>query len=124
MHLIIGGAYQGKQTFARETYGFGEEQIGTCTQDSVDFSKPCIRAMEAFVWGCVIRGEDAVAVFRENREAWQNSVLIIRDISGGIVPVTKQERAWREQCGRLCQYLSREADRVSRIFCGLEERLK
>ncbi|MBR2131015.1 MAG: hypothetical protein IJ955_00510 [Oscillospiraceae bacterium] len=27
-------------------------------------------------------------------------------------------RAWRQTTGRLCQYLSREAKQVSRIFCG------
>ena len=36
----------------------------------------------------------------------------------------KQQRLWRINTGRLCQYLSKEADKVSRIFCGLEQRLK
>ena len=29
-----------------------------------------------------------------------------------------------EETRRLCQYLAGQADRVSRIFCGLEQRLK
>jgi adenosyl cobinamide kinase/adenosyl cobinamide phosphate guanylyltransferase len=35
-----------------------------------------------------------------------------------------EDRAWRQRTGRLAQYLSREATQVSRIFCGLEQRLK
>ena len=31
---------------------------------------------------------------------------------------------WRQKTGRLSQYLSKEASQVSRIFCGLEQRLK
>ena len=32
--------------------------------------------------------------------------------------------SWRQMNGLLCRYLSGEAARVSRLFCGLEERLK
>ena len=45
-------------------------------------------------------------------------------LAGGVVPMGAENRAWRQRTGRLSQYLSREADRVSRIFCGLELRLK
>jgi len=33
-------------------------------------------------------------------------------------------RAWRDMTGRLCAYLSSEADSVTRMFCGLEQKLK
>ena len=124
MHLIIGGAYMGKLTFVKEIYGFAEEQICDCAAAAPDFSRSCIAHVEEFVRDCVSRGEDPVEFFRDHRQCWQNSVLICRDISGGIVPMDPQHRQWRAQTGRLCQYLSREADRVSRIFCGLEQRLK
>lgn len=124
MHLIIGGAYQGKLDFAKARYHFSPEQICICTPDTIDFSAPCITRAEELVYGCVLRGEDAVSLFRQNREAWKNSVLILRDISGGLVPIEPNERAWREMTGKLCQYLCGEADSVSRIFCGLEQKLK
>lgn len=124
MHLIIGGAYQGKLDFAKATYGFAAQQICVCTPARIDFSKPCITGIQEYVYGCVTRGEDAVTVFKANRASWESSVLIFRDISGGLVPVDKFDRAWREATGKLCQYLSGEATQVSRIFCGLEQRLK
>ena len=124
MKLIIGGAYMGKLHFAKEYYGFSEGQICDCAALEPDFSAKCIRHLEEYVYRCVLRQEDPVAFFRENREKWEHCVLICRDISGGIVPMNREDRQWREKTGHLCQYLSREADRVSRIFCGLEQRLK
>ncbi len=50
--------------------------------------------------------------------------FICRDMFCGVVPMGAETRAWRQDTGRLTQYLSREAEHVSRIFCGLEQRLK
>lgn len=125
MILIIGGAYMGKLDFARKLRPLTGEDIFVCrTSGSIDFSRPCVTRIEEFVYGCVERGEDPVALFEANRPAWQDSILICRDIFCGVVPLDPKERAWRDEAGRLCQYLTKEADRVSRIFCGLEQRLK
>ena len=120
MILIIGGAYQGKLDFARETYGLKDDDIFTCTGESIDFSRRCIDCIEEYVWA----NPDALNHFRENRAQWENSILICQDLSGGVVPMGKENRAWRQNTGRLCQYLAGEAEQVSRIFCGLEQRLK
>lgn len=124
MHLIIGGAYMGKLDFAIKTYGFTPEQICDCANREPDLSFPCLRHLEEYVYRCVQRGEEPMTFFRDNREALSHSVLICRDISGGVVPMEKTDRLWRAAAGQLCQYLSKESDRVSRIFCGLEQRLK
>lgn len=124
MEFITGGAYQGKLTFAKKKYGFGPEQIFPCTQDRIDFSYPCVTHIEEFAYGCVLRGTDPIAYFEAHRAEWAASVLICRDIFCGLVPMDATQRAWREATGRLCQYLTREAGGVSRIFCGLEQRLK
>ena len=124
MELIIGGAYQGKWTFARGHYGFLDSQVCDCALGEPDFTKPCLRHLEALVWRALERGEDPVAFFGQQEEAWKGSVLLCRDISGGIVPLDPRERRWREETGRLCQYLAAKADRVFRVFCGLAETLK
>ena len=67
---------------------------------------------------------DPVGYFETHRENWEDSVLILRDIFCGVVPMGAENRAWRQRTGRLAQYLSKEAKQVSRIFCGLEQRLK
>ena len=120
MILIIGGAYQGKLDFAKETFGITDADVHTCTAGNIDFSKRCIYKIEEFA----ARHDDPIGYFQAHREEWKNSVLILEDIFCGVVPMGAENRAWRQKTGRLAQYLSREADRVSRIFCGLEQRLK
>ena len=120
MFFIIGGAYQGKLDFAKETLGITDADVHTCDWDEIDFSKRCIYKIEVFT----MHHPDPVGYFRANREAWRDSVLILQDIFCGVVPMGAENRAWRQRTGRLAQYLSREATQVSRIFCGLEQRLK
>ena len=125
MDFIIGGAYQGKLTFAKNKYGLKDEDVFTCTEDGhMDLSARCVRHIEEFTLWCVRNSEDPAAYFKAHKTEWQNSVLICRDIFCGVVPMEAEMRAWREQTGRLCAYLSGEAQRVSRIFCRLEQTLK
>ena len=120
MVLIIGGAYQGKLDFAKDTFAITGEDVFVCSTGEIDFSKRCIYRIEEFTYG----HPDPVGYFQAHREEWQDSVLILQDIFCGVVPMGVENRAWRQNTGRLAQYLSREASRVSRIFCGLEQRLK
>ena len=120
MILIIGGAYQGKLDYAREQFGLNDEDIFSCGEGDIDFSKRCIYGIEEYVWS----HPDALETFREHRAELENSILICRDLSGGVVPMEKANRDWQKSTGRLCQYLAGEADQVIRIFCGLEQRLK
>ena len=120
MILIIGGAYQGKLDFAKDTFGITDTDVYTCGNGAIDFSKQCIYKVEEFTYG----HPDPIGYFEAHREEWQDSILIIRDIFCGVVPMGAENRAWRQNTGRLTQYLSREAAQVSRIFCGLEQRLK
>ena len=120
MILIIGGAYQGKLEFAMDTFGVTEADIFRCSGGEIDFTKRCICRIEEFTRS----HQDPVGYFQSHRETWENSILICRDIFCGVVPVEAEQRKWRQTTGQLCRYLAGEADRVSRIFCGLEQRLK
>ena len=124
MILIIGGAYQGKLDFAKEAFGITDEDVFVCKDSEIDFSKRCVYALEKFTLACVREGIDPASYLQEHREAWDDSIFICQDFFCGVVPMEAEARAWRQITGRLAQYLSQEADRVSRIFCGLEQRLK
>ena len=124
MVLIIGGAYQGKLDFAKTAFTLSEEDIFTCDNPEIDFSKRCINRIEEFTLACVQSGVDPSEYFKAHRYEWKDSVLICEDIFCGVVPMGAEMRAWRQVTGRLCQYLSREATAVNRIFCGLEQKLK
>ena len=124
MKLIIGGAYQGKRACAKTAFSLGEEDIFTCHGEEIDFSAPCIDKIEEFTYSCVKAGKDPVAIFRQHEDEWKDAVLICQDIFCGVVPVDSLLRQWRQETGQLCQYLTKNAEAVSRIFCGLEQRLK
>ena len=53
-----------------------------------------------------------------------DAFVISREIGSGVVPLDAAERRWREVHGAVLQGLAARAEHVSRIFCGLEERLK
>ena len=112
MILIFGGAYQGKREFAKEQ--FPEVPI---------FDD----ALENFTWACCAEDpamrSEAADWMRQCREEWQDKILIIRDISQGIVPMEAEQRAWREMNGRLMIYLAGEAEQVIRVFCGIGKRI-
>lgn len=125
MDLIIGGAYQGKREYAKSRFSLGEEEIFTCREDGeICLSARCVDRLEEFTLRCVRDGVDPVAFFREREGEWQDSVLICQDIFCGVVPLGAENRAWREATGRLCVYLSGQAVSVTRMFCGLAQRLK
>lgn len=119
MELIIGGAYQGKLSYARSSYGLSDADIFTCTQDGgIDFSKRCICHLEVYLLACVKNGTTPQHAFRED------AIVICRDISCGVVPVDEELRAWREETGRYLSALAAEAAHVTRIFCGIPQVLK
>ncbi len=124
MILIIGGAYQGKLRYAKKAYHLEQTDIFTCTGMEIDFSKRCIQGLEEFSYACLQAGGNPKAYLEEHREEWRNSIFICRDIFCGVVPMEPEIRAWRQETGRLCQYLTGEAEHVHRIFCGLEQTLK
>lgn len=124
MVLIIGGAYQGKLDVAKEKYRMADADVYRCAGAQIDFTSRCIYGLEKFTLACIREGKDPVKYLTAHREQWENSIFICRDIFCGVVPMGAENRAWRQATGRLCQYLSREAEQVSRVFCGLEQRLK
>ena len=120
MILIIGGAYQDKLEFAKENLGITDADVYTCDSDTIDFSKRCIYQLEAFT----AHHPDPVSYFKANRDVWQDSIFVLQDIFCGVVPLGADMRAWRDMTGRLCAYLSEEAASVTRMFCGLPQKLK
>ncbi|MBR0231146.1 MAG: bifunctional adenosylcobinamide kinase/adenosylcobinamide-phosphate guanylyltransferase [Clostridia bacterium] len=125
MELIIGGAYQGKTGYAIKKYSLRETDIFTCAEaPEIDFSARCVDNAERFALWCARNGADAAAFFEAHGEEWENSVIICEDISSGVVPLGADMRAWREQNGKLCAFLSARAQTVTRMFCGLPQRLK
>ena len=122
MELIFGGAYQGKTRYAAQKYELKDNDIFTCEGRSLRPDARCIRHLERFAKACTKEGLDPREEFA--RQAPAAVCLIADDISCGIVPVDYEERAWRENAGRLLSFLAGRSDAVTRIFCGLPLELK
>ena len=114
MKLILGGAYQGKLTWAVEQFGLAPDTLCDLAQ-GFQPGKRCYYHLEAFT-----RAEELAApeLFPED------AVIISREVGSGVVPMDAAERAWRERHGALLQQLSRRSETVIRIFCGLPQHLK
>lgn len=151
MILIFGGAYQGKLDYAKKTFKI--ETVCDCSGGAApDFAADAIYGIDGFVKRCAASRCEALVEkqqvkeskkqpeqrslesdqppleaadwFDERREAWQGKILIMTDVSQGIVPMEPELRAFREMNGRLMLLLAAEADEVHRVFCGIGKRVK
>ena len=61
MILIIGGAYQGKTAYAKQTYGLQDADIFTCEGLALDPAARCVRHLERFALACVQAGKEPAA---------------------------------------------------------------
>lgn len=89
-----------------------------------DFSADAVCGIEAFARECAEKDMEAADWFRARRSEWQDRVLIMRDVSQGIVPMDPLTRKYREMNGRLMMYLAGEAEQVIRVFCGIGKRIR
>ena len=83
MKLIIGGAYQGKLTWAVEQFGLAPDTLCDLAQ-GFQPGKRCYYHLEAFT-----RAEESAApeLFPED------AVIISREVGSGVVPMDAAERA-------------------------------
>ncbi|QUW21132.1 bifunctional adenosylcobinamide kinase/adenosylcobinamide-phosphate guanylyltransferase [Sporosarcina sp. Marseille-Q4063] len=123
MHVIIGGAHNGKREFVRKllteediTWHVGE--IPEPGNDTV-----VIAGLENWLAQCELSEENATDFILkavENRRA----IIILTDISRGIVPMDANLRKLRDTCGRLYQRLFAEASEVTKVWYGIPQHIK
>ena len=64
--------------------------------------------------------EFASKLVRENPDA----VICSDEIGSGIHPIDPEERRWREETGRALCILAEASETVTRVFCGIPQRIK
>ena len=126
MVLIIGGAYQGKLDYALGRFGLTDGDVYRCEIDNVETpaGKCAVYGLDKWILALLKAGMDTAEAVRRFADANGAAVVICDDISCGVVPIDPLERKWREATGRALVELTKSADEVVRMFCGIPTKLK
>lgn len=143
MHVVIGGAFNGKRRWVAEQYK-QEENIVWIADCTIPLTKLLPQAQKQVLiltdienktkeWVTNYSVNEARTTGRSwlaelsqwEKESEQRQVVVIAtDFSKGIVPIEKIERDWRDLTGWFYQDLVKEANRVDEIWYGLGQQLK
>ena len=108
MIFVTGGAYQGKKEFALKYFN---------NYDIIDNYHIIIKNL-------ILENIDPLK-YTKNIISENNNIIIIMDEIGcGIVPVDREERLWREICGKCGCIIAEKADIVVRVTCGIGTTIK
>ena len=121
MKLVIGGAFQGKKAYARETFQIEERDVAdglVCEQKAV-FEAGLVLHFHEYIRRFLGEPEFLEALPQALLERNPRVVLVINELGSGVVPVDAFDRVYRERAGRLCCALAREAKQVHRVMCGI-----
>lgn len=124
MNLIIGGAYQGKTDYAKEMYSLADYDIANGKNIGLEnineaAKKPCIKNFHLLVRNVVSEGGSAIETAEKILHENPHIIIVTDEVGGGIIPLEKADRVWREEVGRTCCYLAKNAKTVTRIISGL-----
>lgn len=126
MILIIGGAFQGKKSYAEETFSLKETDFidgRTCGWEDI-YQAKAVSHFHEYIRRCLANGRKtsqlAEELFARNPEV----IIIANELGSGVVPVDAFDREYREAAGRICCELAKEASQVHRVVCGLGMALK
>lgn len=113
MILVIGAAASGKLDYVKQL-GYTDAEIA----DAVIDEKAVLYNLQALVMN------DPAAAPQLLPALLAKEVVICDEVGSGVIPIVLQERAAREQCGRLCILLAQQAEQVVRLICGIPTVLK
>ena len=126
MIMITGGAFQGKREYAKKRFGFFDEDIlngGSCDFEAF-FTVKCITDYQLAVKRLLEENADPEKFTRRLCRENSGAVIIINEIGGGIIPLEKNERIWREETGRSGCIIAENSREVIRLVCGVPVEIK
>ena len=126
MELILGGYAQGKLDFAKSCYPdavvFSEVPVDFGDDDVKIWDNFNISVRKLFESG---KNDDDVRDMIQRAVGFHKNLVIISDEIGcGIIPMSADERHFREFIGRIQCFLADKADKVFRVVCGISQRIK
>ena len=130
MILIIGGAYQGKMTFAEQLLK-EQKKNGKAGSIFPQFHMWVKAHMKADANDRINenvnsneKNDKLEKELREKLAQEPDMIIVSNELGGGVVPMDAFDRAWRERTGRLTCALAVQAEAVYRVTCGIGTRIK
>lgn len=115
MILVVGGAYQGKNEFAKVL----AEQSAQSNLERKIFPQ-----FHAWVKTCMEADRNIEEELRARLAQDPDQIIVCNELGCGVVPMDAFDRAWRERTGRLTCELAKQAEAVYRVTCGIGIRIK
>ena len=109
MKLYIGGAYQGQEDLAR-----AENPGGVFHPDFHETIRHAV----------LTEGLEPRAFARQFCAEHPDAIVIANEVGAGVVPMAREDRAFREAVGRALCIIAQEAESVTRCVCGIGVRIK
>ena len=126
MELILGGYAQGKLDFAKSCYPaavvFSDIPGDSGYNDVKIWNNFNLSVRKMFESGK--KDDDVRNMIQSAIEFHRNIVIISDEIGCGIIPMSADERHFREFVGRIQCFLAEKADKVYRVVCGIPQRIK
>ena len=124
MEMIIGGAYQGKENYARRNFPDITWKKGSERTDEELYQADGVLGFHEYIRKSLKEGRDLTDLARELLEKNPDVILVSEEIGYGIVPADAFERQYREAVGRICTALAAGSSKVTRVVCGIGTVLK
>lgn len=125
MRLIIGGRAAGKLDYVR-SLGYSENQIFDAGVSPAEEGRnfPVYYRLHEAVRSLMKQKKDPAQTLLALLNNDRVQVVVCDEVGGGIVPLDRFEREYREAVGRICCVLAKRADIVERVYCGIPTVIK
>ncbi|MBV7504651.1 bifunctional adenosylcobinamide kinase/adenosylcobinamide-phosphate guanylyltransferase [Bacillus sp. sid0103] len=144
MHFIIGGAFNGKRAWVKNTYSVYENKHWVSAYDNhslpinlIDFYQDVVILEGVEIWlkeltatmdadKCRVKWVNCLEEWLnwEQAELQRQLIVIGTDISKGIVPMEAANRRWRDVTGWAYQDIAAKSEKVDLIWYGLNQTIK
>ena len=120
IRLYIGGVGHGQAELAEKETGKRPVQ---CTPDEA-LKCPAIDKFHLIIRQILSQGGSPQEYARKLLKSNPDAVICSDEIGCGIHPLAQEERIWREETGRALCILAEGAGTVTRVICGIGQRIK
>lgn len=129
MKLIIGGAWQGKRSYALQLANIEmdeKKQVAEGASDPYEAALEyrIIHDFHEYVKRLLREEKDPDQFILSIQQNNPEVIITINELGCGIVPEDPFDRRWRECAGRSAVKLAKHSDEVYRMVCGIPARIK